>query len=73
MCFITSPASAIGSQALAAEVARATNEEQTLTTNLSILSNTINAEVVAFIVDNNGNVLNARKASLNESQEYQFN
>lgn len=46
---------------------------KTLTTNLSILSNTINAEVVAFIVDNNGNVLNARKALINEIQEYQFN
>lgn len=46
---------------------------KTLTTNLNNLSNPNNAEIVAFIVDNNGNVLNVRKASLNESQDYQFN
>jgi hypothetical protein len=39
---------------------------------LNTITNTQNAEFVAFIVDNTGNVLNARSIKVNQTQNYQF-
>jgi thiol-disulfide isomerase/thioredoxin len=39
---------------------------------LTSITNTQNAEFVAFIIDNTGNVLNARSVRINEIQNYQF-
>lgn len=39
---------------------------------LNTITNTQNAEFVAFIVDNTGNVLNARSIKVNQIQNYQF-
>jgi len=39
---------------------------------LNSITNIQNAEFVAFIIDNNGNVLNARSIKANQEQNYQF-
>jgi hypothetical protein len=39
---------------------------------LNTITNSQNAEFVAFIVDNAGNVLNARSVKVNQTQNYQF-
>jgi hypothetical protein len=39
---------------------------------LNTITNSQNAEFVAFIVDNAGNVLNARSVKVNQIQNYQF-
>jgi hypothetical protein len=39
---------------------------------LNTITNTQNAEFVAFIIDSSGNVLNARSIKINQEQNYQF-
>jgi hypothetical protein len=55
-----------------------TNYNQTVTTNFSVpipanVSNAENINFVAFVIEENNNVINVRAAKKNENQEFQEN